>query len=510
MADLNRKEKLGNILGICGLLIALIGLFLYGAYPEKAGLISAFEAVALASLVYYFVLNFTRISAFSKKRSTRMGTGSFVTLLLFLGILGIIAVLGTRHHFRYDLSESGDFSLSPQTKKILKETQKEIKITAFLEEAAPDLEKAKDLLNNFKYQSSKISYEMVDPVKRPTIAKRYGVTQSGTMILESGGKESRTRAVSEEELVNAIIRMNQEKKKTVYFLEGHGEHKISDTEKEGYSIAKSGLEKDGFVVKNILLLQEGKVPDDAAVLVIGGPVSAFLPAEKSALETWLSKGGKVIFMVDPETRSGLDDLLEKYGILLHKDLVIDPRSKLMGADFTIPVVSEFPRHEITKEMKAPVFFPVARSFDFIKEKGSEIDFQALAMSDPGSWGETKIQTGTAKFDQGEDFPGPLVMAAVFSFKDTGKMPAKWIMVGDSDFITNNFFQAFGNGDFFLNMVSYLAEEKNLISIRPNPVKSGTLLLTSRTGIWFFLVPVIIIPGVVLLAGILVWRKRRNR
>ena len=508
------KEKISNLLGFAGILIAVAGWILYSLFPDKTLLITILEIVSLAFLTTYFVTHFTQLTTFSKKRSTRMGTNVILMTLFFIGILSVLAVLLSKHHIRFDLSEEGKFSLSPQSIKILKNLKKDIKITGFVEERTKSKEQAVDLLNSFKYQTTKIQYELIDPGKRPAIARQYGITQSDTLVLEGGKQEKRVRAINEEELINAVVQVNQDRKKVIYFLEGHGEHKIGDSEKEGYSLAKEALDKDGYEVKSLLILQEGKVPEECSVLIVGGPMTMVLPAEKTGIEAYLNKGGKVLFLIDPESKSDFEGFLEKWGVTLQNDLIIDPLSRLFGGDFTIPVVNSFPPNEITQDLKSPVFFPVARSMILNKAKESEIDLKPIAESGPNSWGETKIQTGEARFDPAEDYKGPVTIAAAFSFKKKSETepekPAKWIVVGDSDFAANGFLKAAGNSDLFLNMISWLAEEKGLISVRPAPSKATPLFLTSMQGKLLFFVPILIMPGLVFVIGISVWIKRKKK
>ena len=508
------NNKISNVLGYAGFLGAIAGWILYSLYPDKTILVSFLEVVALGFLSFYFMTHFTRLTAFSKKRSARMGANAILMTLFFTGILIVLAVLLSKHHLRFDFSEERKFSLSPQTIKILKSLQREIKITGFFEERTKLKEQAVDLLNSFKYQTPRIQYELIDPGKKPAIAKQYGITQSDTLVLEGGKQEKRVRAINEEELINAIVEVNQDRKKVIYFLEGHGEHKIGDSGKEGYLLAKEALEKDGYEVKSLLMLQEGKVPEESSVLIIGGPMTMVLPSEKAGLENYLNKSGKVLFLIDPESKSDFEGFLEKWGVTLQKDLIIDPLSRLFGGDFTIPVVTSFPPNEITQDLKTAVFFPVARSIAFNKTKESEIEFKPLAESSPNSWGETKIKTGEARFDPGEDYKGPVTIAGAFSIKKKSETEtektAKWIVVGDSDFSTNGFLKAAGNSDLFLNMISWLAEEKGLISIRSTSLNTGPLFLTSTQGKLFFFVPILIVPGLVLMVGITVWIKRKRK
>ncbi len=89
------------------------------------------------------------------------------------------------------------------------------------------------------------------------------------------------------------------------------------------------------------------------------------------------------------------------------------------------------------------------------------------------------------------------------------LTANLVVVGDSDYATNNFFNLYGNGDFFLNIASWLLAEENLIAIRPKQRKSSPMPLTQDQGNFAFVVGVGVIPSLMMLAGFRVWWKRRS-
>src|SRR5262249_49330843 len=138
---------------------------------------------------------------------------------------------------------------------------------------------AKDLLSRFKNENNKISFEFIDPDKQPQIAQQYAVTaygqfqnpisgesfSYGTLVMEMGGKtervEKQTEPLREEDVTNALIKLVKGEKKTIYFVEGHGEKSIASMERTGYSNEKTNLEKESYVVKTVNLASEGKVPD---------------------------------------------------------------------------------------------------------------------------------------------------------------------------------------------------------------------------------------------------------
>ncbi|HXC62697.1 MAG TPA: GldG family protein, partial [Nitrospiria bacterium] len=229
----------------------------------------------------------------------QFGSNTVLMVLLFLGILGIINFLGFRHRLRADLSSSHNFSLAPQSVNVAKGLKQEINATGFFQEKSPARTEFKDLMESYRYYNPKIRYELVDPDKDPGTARRYGITQPDTVVLESGAQDIRVRNISEQELTSAIIRVSREGKRVIYFLEGHGEHGLDDGDRAGYSSAKEGLERQGFEVKSLLLLEQPKVPSDATILVLAGSQRPILKEEQGVLSAYLKAGGQLLVMLDP-------------------------------------------------------------------------------------------------------------------------------------------------------------------------------------------------------------------
>jgi len=84
-----------------------------------------------------------------------------------------------------------------------------------------------------------------------------------------------------------------------------------------------------------------------------------------------------------------------------------------------------------------------------------------------------------------------------------------VVVGDSDFPVNAYFGMQGNGNLFLNMVSWLAQEEDLISIRPKSPEDRRIALSQSQQSMIRLLTVFVIPACVLIAGITVWTRRRR-
>ena len=93
---------------------------------------------------------------------------------------------------------------------------------------------------------------------------------------------------------------------------------------------------------------------------------------------------------------------------------------------------------------------------------------------------------------------------------TQKYPKKatLVVIGDSDFASNQYFNFSGNGDLFLNTASFLAEEENLISIRPKERKSSPVSLTRSQGMYILMLG-LLTPSLVIYIGVRTWWRRRR-
>jgi ABC-type uncharacterized transport system involved in gliding motility auxiliary subunit len=456
----------------------------------------------------------------------RYGVNALVMVALILGVIALVEAVSYRHNWRVDLTENKRHSLAPQTIKVLQELKVPVKATAFFRPDQPGKRTAEDLFKQYTARSDgKFSWKVVDADREPALAKRYGVETYGTVVFETeppaGGqpKEEKVTDAEEEKLTNALIRVTREGKRVIYFVKGHGEKDTASRERNGLSEVKAAVEKLNYEVKDLLLAREPKLPDDAAIVVVAGPQKDLLPNEVDALTAYVARAGKVFFMVDPFQGDGLGPVLERYGLGLGKDVIIDinPQGRLLGAGPEVPVVGDYQSHPITRDFRYATLFPVARTV-VVKDKPPEgVTAQALARTSGESWAETnqeEIRTGQVKPDAGEA-RGPLIIAAVATV-DAKDVPAdrkgakaRVVVVGDSDFATNAFVNLSGNKDFFLNTLSWLAEEENLIAIRPRESRNAPVFVTAAQGQVIFYVPVILLPVAMILAGVYAVVRKRS-
>jgi ABC-type uncharacterized transport system involved in gliding motility auxiliary subunit len=160
---------------------------------------------------------------------------------------------------------------------------------------------------------------------------------------------------------------------------------------------------------------------------------------------------------------------------------------------------------------------------------------SLVKSSPNSWAETdmdRFKRGEAAFDEGKDIKGPVSIGIVASlnekkeedtedfkhaFEPQERKPKKGeepkegriVVIGDSDFASNSRINILGNSDFFLNIINWLLEEEDLISIRPKESAGQTFTLSKVQQKIIFWIPLVVMPGLSILCGIAVYKKRKN-
>lgn len=520
---MNLIKKSLNYLSLLLLALAIIFLIIWPQYRTTALILGL---AGLVLIVVYLGLNLAELKETLKRKSFLYSSNMLLIIVLVLAILVLLNFFLARHHYRADFTSAKIHSLSEQSISVAKNLKKEVQIKCFFREGNVSRQTMENILKIYAYHSSKIKYEFIDPDKNPGLVKKYDVTQDGTTVFECGDKENRITTTSEEDITNAIIKVTREKKKIIYFLEGHGENSVEDTGDTGYSTAKSELEKIGYEVKKLSLALSDNFPSDCSLLLIPGPRKQLLPNELETIKNYLNRGGRVFFMIDPETSSGLENFLASYGFKLVNDIVVDPVSRLLGGDYFMPVVTEYEYHDITKNFRYASFFPLARSVEIADTKPEGMTLTALAKTSPNSWSERQLEKKEVTFDKDKDKQGPITLAVVGNKSISEETKAenqenksenqpkekkefRLAVFGDSDFIINRYYNLSGNGNLFLNTVNWLTEESDLISIQPKTRTPRTINLTPSQGRFLMFLSVIFLPLAILVGGLIVWLRRRS-
>jgi hypothetical protein len=239
-----------------------------------------------------------------------------------------------------------------------------------------------------------------------------------------------------------------------------------------------------------------------------GPTSEPFPNELDLITGFLDKGGSAAIFLDPPPGASLNDFMKKWSVDVGNNLVVDASGvgRLFGAGPSIPLVTNYGRHKITERFSTMTFFPLVRSVTPAKPPVAGINAETLLSSNERSWAETDMKSNQVSFDEKVDTKGPISLA-VAATKDAGEQESAARRLWRSDFAPNNGFGLQGNGNLFLNTISWLAQTSH-ISIRPKTQKIAADYDRSA-GPPRFLRDAFVSAVGVLFAGVSVWMKGRR-
>jgi ABC-type uncharacterized transport system involved in gliding motility auxiliary subunit len=530
-------QKIFGIIGWIGTVLVFGAVAIRMFHPDWNQYATYMAWAGLVTVLIYMAGQWRDVADFYKGRGAQYGTMAIVSVVVFLAILVAVNYLGSRRNKRWDFTSNQVYSLSDQTIKILKDLKEPVKVTVFEQKGREDVHK--DRLEEYQYQTSKLTTEYVDPDREPTRAQTAKIDSLPTILFEYKGRTERVQSSNEQDLTNALIKVVTGKTRKVYFTQGHGEKDIASSDRTGLSTAAEAMKQDNFSVESLVLVQQKTIPDDATVLVIAGPTTDFFPPEIEALNAYVAKGGKVLVMLDPLLKGPAQPLLTQFladwGIKAGTDVVLDVSGigQRIGTDPSVPVAAPpYPTHPITQDFRFLTAYPMARSMAPIEGGSNSHTAQPVVNTMQQSWAEADLAglaTGKEQVefnaDKG-DKQGPITIASAVSAPATVTPPApsgnstpanpddqpkpetRIVAFGDSDFAANVAIGIGANRDLFMNALNWVSQQENLIAVRPRQPEDRRLTLTADQQNRIMLLSLFIIPGLVFATGIFTWWKRR--
>ncbi|MBY0370847.1 GldG family protein, partial [bacterium] len=444
-------------------------------------------------------------------------------------------MVAKNHDLKFDITKNKLHTLSDQSVKIVSGLQQDVKIRAFV--SPMQMSDFTSVFDKYTQHSKHLKVEFVDVDKNPLEVKQLQIRQLGTLIVESATRSARVDDLTgpddpkiEEKITNALIQVEKGDKKKIYFVNGHGERLINDSSREGYSEIKNLLTTGRFNVEELNLLEKDKIPADAAILIVPGPQKEFIAPEWASINEYLLRGGSVLFMVEPTSSKAVQPFLAKYGVKWEPLRVVVENNRLQqmtGNSPLTPIVAQYDAgHEITREARQMSIFAIATPIS--KEDKLPEGLTVTSLFSTSASSQASFLKGNKLALGPGDQKGPFTLAVAIVGKATaapapakteekkeGEAPPKeaqfrMVVVGDSDFPANGV-KGFGiNEDLFQNMLSWLAEEEDLISIRPKATDETQFDITEGRMRVITLASVFALPLMMLFSGVLVWYTRRRK
>ena len=539
------------ILPFLAVLVVAVGAAVKSSYPGLAWIGNSSWVLAGALLIFWISLDIENFKKFARRKGAKFGAGSSLTVVLGIGIIVAVALLSSRARFNksFDVTRSQTNTLSDQSLKIIakvKESEEPLKVTAWFQDQGAKYN-FKNLLSLYEIEGAQLNVSWFDPRKKPTQAMADKLTSANTVIFRRGKLETRIATFTEEKLTNALVKVLKDKSKKIYFTRGHGEGELKAKSPLGYDFAVQELENNKYNAETLMLLESGKVPADADLVIIAGPRYDLRKEEIDFLRDYLQDGGALLVMFDAVTRmDNLATFTAEFGVKINNDLLLlppdDPRALLLGQNNAL--VTDFDDfHSVTKDFArqsaSTLLMPnvrslakaednkqgmhvelVAKTSDSIVKVDNVIDKSDLGeitqdRVTAGKFAVIAVATGKAKTPQLAD-AGTEQGKAEAKDVDNKALPTaeekqvRLIVTGSSHFARNQGVQtAVEHRDMFVNMTNFLLKDEDFISLRPKDVQKSSIALTSSMSQLMLTLICFFYPIVFMGSGVVSWLRRRS-
>ena len=520
------RATLGKILGALGLVALLTAPYTY-LVTASVPLTVVKGVLGVVLLGVFFATNVGQLNQFATRRSTFYVASSVATALLVLLALGAVNYIAAKKNKTWDLTAKKIFTLSPQTRSALAGLKSKVTAYAFLPPSDPEYATVDRLLSRYRTEApDKFAVVFKDPRKSPDLAAKYQLREGQTTIVLSrgeGDQEQHTvvsaspmQGVTEQDVTNALLKLDQVGERRIYFLAGHSEWPLEPSA-EGTSVSemKKSLFQEGYQALTLNLAGTHEVPKDAALVIVAASRSRVSKPEIDALLTYLSQGGRMLVFVDALLEPGLEPLLAPYGVKVDPGIVAD-EEYAVGSPFIV-ATHFYGDQEMVRDLKrlqVNVQFPTARGLTLTKEGTL-----------PGILPEVVVSTSSSAWE--ESTPGnepspspgerqgtiPLVVAvarAVQPAPERRSPETRLVVFGDSEILLDPNWRDEPNRNLVLNAVAWAAGQPAQITIRPPDRDISSIDLDARRLARIRFLVTDLLPLGLLCAGLAVWLARRNK
>ena len=452
----------------------------------------------------------------TKKSRNQLRLQNITFIVLFTTVIGLLAWLSTKYNIESDWTENNRNTLSEASIQLLQKMPAPVKITSFIPKG--------NLLSNrkyieeliLKYQKHKkdISLEIINPDTAPDKVRSMQVTNYGEIVVEYQGRNEHINQLKEQTLTNTLQRLLRQGERKILFVSGHGERKPNGQANFDWNNFTAKLKTKGISSDLLRLNETPNIPDVAAI-VIASPQVDFLAGEVSIIIDYIKRGGNLLWVHEPsKTMLGLKPLADLFGTSFYPGTIVDPTAQMMNVnDPSFALITSYPSHALTRDFQYMSIFPKAVGIIHAAVK-KDWQITPFLKTVPRSWSETGALKGTIDYNQDKDIVGPLTIGLALERKRTDKenkieKQQRVVILGDGDFLSNSYLGNQGNLNMGNNIINWLSNDDNFISIPSSNAADKLITISELTGALIGLFFLILLPLALLVSGIFIWLKRRS-
>lgn len=445
---------------------------------------------------------------------------NLVFIIGLLVVVGLLAWLSTRYDIETDWTRDGRNTLSIDSRQLLDEMPAAIHITAFATEGSVVRDHIQDLVNRYQRHKPEIELVFINPDAEPERTRDLGITLDGELLIAYQGRSETIQSLSEQSLSNALLRVARQQDRKIVFLSGHGERDLLGEANHDFGQFGKLLLQKGLKLEALNLAERGAMPTDINLLVIADPRTPLLSGEVHLLNTYVKQGGNLLWLYESGSSNGLAPLAETLGIEFLPGTIVDATTQLFGIDNpAFAIIPAYPMHPVTREMSSLTLYPEASAIEVDAPESWQAE--PLLTTLERAWTEIGPISGTIQFDEDSDERmGPLDIGFVLTRTAPGKTSdseaetessqQRVIVIGDSDFLSSAYLGNGGNVELGLNLFNWLNHDDQFISITARTASDVNLELSKTAQIIIGFGFLFVAPALLLLTGVFIWWRRRNR
>jgi len=443
-----------------------------------------------------------------RKTKLQLRTQHWLFVLLLL-VLAVLAGAVTRsYHKSWDVTLNGRNSLSEGGIAQLRKLKTPVEVTVYAGASTRIGDAVKAFFAPYQRLKPDLKIRFIDPDEQPTLARDAGIQQPGEAVVQIGKRSDHLRSYNEAVFINLLARLARDQDRLVMYLDGHGERKLEGEANFDYGQFGRQLASRGFQSAPLNLALAQEVPNNVSVLVLSSPRVDLLPAEQAKLKHYVERGGNLLWLVEPAPLHGLQPLSEQLGIVLSPGTIIDPQAQQKNVDPTIAIGAAYAEHHpLLQNFNLLTVFPLAREVT-AQEDGSDWRATQLIQVAARGWVETGALDQPLAFNQGRDKQGPLNIAVALE-RTVNDRTQRAVVIGNENFLSNQYIGNGGNLDLGINSINWLAGDENQIAIQARATRDAQILLSDNTKLGMVIVFALLLPLGLLGAGIWVWWRRRK-
>ena len=468
------------------------------------------------------------------KKHIKNGSYSMAMAAIFIVIIVVINMIVGAIPSKYsqiDVSSSKLYTIGDETKKVLKALDKDVTIYQIAQSGSED-DTISNLLKRYEDESKHIKVEVKDPVVNPKFASEYTTDDlaANSLIVVCGDRnkvisyndiystsvdyntwqQTTTGFDGEGQITSAIGYVTSEDLPIMYTLSGHGEKDLDSSFKED-------IQKANIDIKELNLLTEGKVPDDADCLMIVSPTSDISEEEKTEILDYLEAGGKAMIFSDytQDDLPNFDAVLANYGVKRAEGIVFEGDSQHYGMQmpyYLVPTVNSTDASSETASAGSYVLAPYAQGIQKTDDVRDTVTIDSILITSDQAYSKTNMQSSQIEKEDG-DVDGPFDLGVAITEKLDDDKETQIVYYSTANLMESQVNQMVsgGNEKLLLESLSWMTstDESSSVSISSKSLQSASLTVTDYDAAFWKICTIGLIPGVFLVAGFLIWLRRRK-